>query len=229
MQREPWTWAGVFKGHTDWVTCVCVTLDGKHIVSSSKDNTIRVWSFNSLADGKRKCVRTLQLKGHTSEVKFNFKCVCVSNDGRYIVSGSNDRAVRVWSFQSGECLAYMLGNNREIECVSISPDSKYVVSGSDDGYVCVWALWDDYEGASGVSGVSASGGTRTPTCTLRTTLVRMWASSPETLSFTQATLNDCSGLSNANAKLIEQLRTDGSLYCNTNDETPPSSSSQSSP
>ena len=46
-----------FKGHDDWVSSVCVTPDGKHLVTGSKDKTARMWS---LEDGQM----VKEFKGH---------------------------------------------------------------------------------------------------------------------------------------------------------------------
>ena len=36
-----------FTGHDDWVTSVSFSTDGKHILSGSKDGTIKIWDANS--------------------------------------------------------------------------------------------------------------------------------------------------------------------------------------
>ena len=82
-------------GHTGDVTSVCVTADGKRVVSGSVDKTVRVWSLES---GEQ--VR--QLSGHTGTVR----SVCVTADGKYVVSGSADNTVRVWSLESGEFIRF---------------------------------------------------------------------------------------------------------------------------
>ncbi len=48
----------MLKGHTDWVTSVCVSVDGKALYSSSNDKTVRVWD---LATGM--CIAVLE--GHS--------------------------------------------------------------------------------------------------------------------------------------------------------------------
>jgi WD40 repeat protein len=40
------------KGHSDFVTSVSFSPDGKRIVSGSKDNTLKVWDISSLDTSK---------------------------------------------------------------------------------------------------------------------------------------------------------------------------------
>ncbi len=133
-------------------------------------------------------LRERTLRGHTRRVN----SVCISNDGKYIVSGSNDCDVRVWSYESGECLAVMSGHNGPVASVSITPDNKYVAYGSEDGCAYVWSLLDS-------GSISGDGGT------LQTTLVRKWTSSPGALSFKNTTLDGCTGIATRNGRLIRQL------------------------
>ena len=65
------------KGHTDTVYSVTLTPDGKHAVSGSLDNTLRLWDLTTGV-----CVR--EFKGHTDPV-----CsVTLTPDGKHAVSGS---------------------------------------------------------------------------------------------------------------------------------------------
>ncbi|XP_071953519.1 WD repeat-containing protein 18-like [Antedon mediterranea] len=51
----------IFKGHSNKVTCLSVSMDGSRLVSGSHDNTARIWDVSS-----RQCVRTLKHKGPVS-------------------------------------------------------------------------------------------------------------------------------------------------------------------
>lgn len=65
----------VLEGHTNPVTAVALTPDGRRTVSGSEDRTLRLWDLNS-----GQCLRVL----HTDSVR----TVALTPDGRLAVSGS---------------------------------------------------------------------------------------------------------------------------------------------
>jgi WD40 repeat protein len=90
----------MLKGHTDSVYTVAVTFDGRHVVSGSRDRTLRVWD---LATGKTK--KTLH--GHTSPVTE----VAVTPDGRHMVSSCSwNDTLRVWDLATGETKKMLKGH-----------------------------------------------------------------------------------------------------------------------
>ncbi|KAG4096781.1 WD40 repeat-like protein [Neocallimastix lanati (nom. inval.)] len=66
-------------------------LSGSYLVSSSYDQTIKIWS-----EGDYKLLRTLP--GHENKIM----CMDVSQDGRYIVSSSYDRTFKLWASEDLE-------------------------------------------------------------------------------------------------------------------------------
>lgn len=81
----------VLTGHTNSVTSVCTTPDGRYALSASTDSTVRVWD---LATGRP--VRTLS--GHGGEVS----SVRAAADGAHAIT--HDHAARVWELTSGRCV-----------------------------------------------------------------------------------------------------------------------------
>jgi WD40 repeat protein len=66
-------------------------------------------------------------------------CVAVSSDGRRIVSGGDDDAVRVWDANTGQPLGQPLtGHTDDVNTVALSPDRKRIASGGNDDSVRLW-------------------------------------------------------------------------------------------
>ena len=117
----------VLRGHENCVTSVAYSPDRLCIVSSSVDNTLRVWNAQS---GKELAV----LRGHEGGIT----SVAYSPDGSCIISGSDDKTLRVWDALCWVEMAALRGHEDRVTCVAYSPDGKRIVSGSDDKTVRVW-------------------------------------------------------------------------------------------
>ena len=74
------------------------------------------------------------LAGHTDRVN----AVAISPDGHFIVSGSDDKTVKVWEVAGGRLLRSLEGHTDKVYAVALSPDGRLIVSGSGDGTVKVW-------------------------------------------------------------------------------------------
>jgi WD40 repeat protein len=115
------------EGHTDSVTSVAFSPDGKQIVSGSDDTTIKLWDAVTGA-----VLQTLE--GHT----YYIRSVAFSPDSKQIVSGSSDKTVKLWDTVTGVVLQTLEGHTDYVESVAFSPDGKQIVSGSSDNMVKLW-------------------------------------------------------------------------------------------
>lgn len=152
----------VFRGHKNWINYAHFSQDNKSVITSSRDNSIRVYKITGELEGI--------LRGHSANVfDANF-----NTDGR-IFSVSSDRTVKRWSFGkllnplsktgnvrlamftpggfniltatdstakltdiSGELKAKYMGNKKAITSVGVSPDGTLVATGGRDKKVRVW-------------------------------------------------------------------------------------------
>jgi WD40 repeat protein len=74
-------------------------------------------------------------KGHTNRII----SVAFSPNGKQIVSGSNDRSIRVWEVETGDVLFKLIVDHTDrVLSVAFSPDGTRIVSGSNDLTIRVW-------------------------------------------------------------------------------------------
>jgi WD40 repeat protein len=74
------------------------------------------------------------LNGHTGGVNG----VAFSQDGRRVVSGSEDNTLRIWNVETGEEEKKLEGHSHYVTSVAFSQDGRRVVSGSEDKTVRIW-------------------------------------------------------------------------------------------
>ena len=63
------------------------------------------------------------LRGHTN---FN-RCVAITSDNKYIVSGGDDKTVRLWNLQDKTQEVVLQGHTDPVNSVAITSDNKYIV------------------------------------------------------------------------------------------------------
>jgi WD40 repeat protein len=61
-------------------------------------------------------------------------------DGKWLVSGAEDQAVRVWEAATGKLVLRLEGHDSGVEQVAVAPDGRSAFSASRDGFVCQWDL-----------------------------------------------------------------------------------------
>jgi len=114
-------------GHTRRVSSGVYSPDGRHILSASVDQTLKVWDA---ASGS--LLRTLD--GHTNWVD----SAVYSPDGCHILSASWDHTLKVWDAASGSLLRTLEGHTRWVYSAVYSPDGRHILSASHDQTLKVW-------------------------------------------------------------------------------------------
>ena len=113
----------------------------------------RRWTASEGVDGMQGWQpKARRLSGHLDSV------YCLEFDSRRIITGSRDRTIKVWSLETGRCLATFMGHRGSVLCLKFDKDwdfptgeedawddgtkwkHGFMVSGSSDCSVCVWDL-----------------------------------------------------------------------------------------
>jgi tetratricopeptide (TPR) repeat protein len=77
------------------------------------------------------------MKEHTAVVT----SISLSPDGRYALSGSYDKTLKLW--EGGRCLRTFEGHTGVVASVALSPEGRYALSASQDETLRVWVLdWE---------------------------------------------------------------------------------------
>ncbi|MBF0456550.1 MAG: protein kinase [Nitrospirae bacterium] len=74
------------------------------------------------------------VQGHDGAVN----AVAVSENGRYVVTGSADCSAALWDAASMSCLKIFKGHEGMVNAVAISGDSRFIISGGEDAAVRLW-------------------------------------------------------------------------------------------
>jgi len=116
------------QGHSDSVTVVEYSSDGKLLASGSYDNSVRVWSVE-----KKEQMRIF--RGHWQCIC----CLCFSWCGTYLISGSEDTKVAVWSMETGKMNGY-ISTAAVVTSVTCSRGNERIVIGTGDGRVHIYSF-----------------------------------------------------------------------------------------
>jgi len=150
----------------------CLAIDpSAEVVCAASHNSFEIylWSVQTGALLDR-------LSGHEGPVS----TLAFTPDGRYLVSGSWDRTIRVWSVFDRSQTSESLQLTSDLLCVAIRPDSAQIAASTLDGSISFWNLNTSIQ-ESGLDGRRDVSGGRTLTSR------RTAASTPGTKSFNTIT------------------------------------------
>jgi len=115
-------------GHTDDVSSVAFSPDGKHVLTGSHDQTARIWDVIS---GRE----ILRLSDHDDWVT----SAVYSPDGRFVATGTLGSTITIFSAESGDLVRKIDGGGRFIVSVAYITDGSRIVSADGNGDLAVWS------------------------------------------------------------------------------------------
>ncbi|KAL7795766.1 Pfs, NACHT and WD domain protein [Trichoderma ceciliae] len=124
------------EGHSNWNTAVAFSHNLSLIASASMHSTVRLWRADI-----DECVQKLEdhgnkvkkLEGHSGRVE----SVIFSHNSSLIASASDDKIIRLWCANTGECVQKLKGYSDEVKSIAFSHNSSLIASASDNK---IW-LW----------------------------------------------------------------------------------------
>ncbi len=117
------------EGHISLILSTAFHADNQRLVSSSEDETIKIWDINT-----GKCLKTLY--GYTDWQL----AIALHPNGEILASGDNNATVRLWNIKTGKCLKTLLGHKNTIWSLAFSHDGNQLASGSTDTTIKIWDI-----------------------------------------------------------------------------------------
>lgn len=137
MTTKLWDWdkgwkcVQTFEGHAHYVMQAVWNPKDPHIfATASLDRNIKVWGTTGGGAAH------FTLSGHQKGV--NCLEYSPSGDKPYIISGSDDKTVRVWDYQTKQCVQVLSGHTANVSTVMMHPQLPIIMTGSEDGTARVW-------------------------------------------------------------------------------------------
>ena len=116
-------------GHTDRVTSVAYSPDGRSLASAGADGLVILWDP---ATGLM--VRTL--RGHATKVEID--TLAFRPDGRTLASAGIDGTVQVWDTATGQKLLIQREHTDAVSGLAYQPDGRRFATGGHDATVRIW-------------------------------------------------------------------------------------------
>ena len=118
-------------GHTGAVVNICMSPDGKRIVTTSLDFTAKLWD-----------AQTGKLLVTMDEHKNFVTSAAYSSDGNKILTASYDKTARIWDARTGKLLVAIEDKKAGVQTARFSPDGNRIVTAPSSVHGKMAKIWD---------------------------------------------------------------------------------------
>jgi transcription initiation factor TFIID subunit 5 len=116
-------------GHSQSVTSLDFAPDSSHLLSSSADGTVRLWSNETKTN-------VVCYRGHNFPV-WQTKFAPL---GYYFATASHDRTARLWVTSNVHAMRIFAGHGSDVNTVAFHPNYYYLFTGSSDKTMRLWEV-----------------------------------------------------------------------------------------
>lgn len=118
-------------GHSEEIHSSVITIDGKYLLTNSKDNSIRVWDLN---EKKLKKIIRFFNKDYPKSV--------ISYDGKYIISNTYKNILKAFEIETGQLYKEFVGFKpmwpHYISAIGITHDNNLLLAACQNGDFNIW-------------------------------------------------------------------------------------------
>lgn len=114
-------------------------IDSKRLIAAYENGTIRIWNLNENKkwDDYNKFWALDKPAYEWQAHDLSVNSISISPNGKYIVSASSDKKIKVWNL-TAQLIKVWEAHSNKICFVRFSPNGKYIVSASLDGTIKTW-------------------------------------------------------------------------------------------
>lgn len=121
-----------YMGHTDEITCVAASQDGKFVVTGGADNRIVVWNAETLRPIRvffqhRDTITGLAFRRGTNQ----------------LYSSSKDRTIKIWSLDEGAYVETLFGHQDEVVDIAALAQERCISVGARDRTARLWKVVEE--------------------------------------------------------------------------------------
>ena len=121
-----------YQGHAPSTPVLSISIApcGYYFASAGSDSTARLWCTD----------RPTPVRVFSGHFNQNVNCVSWHPNCNLIVTGSDDKTVRMWDIQSGNCVRLLSGCSAGVNNVKVSPSGQFVAGSDYNGTVHIWDI-----------------------------------------------------------------------------------------
>lgn len=120
----------MFDSSSGWIGDIALTADGRRLLVSGHDPTVRAWDVASWTE----------LPGIADPDAAPVRCLAVPAEADWLATAGYDPAIRIWDRIKGELRTTLHGHTGDVNALAAAPDGSWLASAGTDGTMRIWDI-----------------------------------------------------------------------------------------